>query len=96
MALIETLLGKGYEIAIYDKNLHGDGSHKEYFQKHFPHLSKLMRSQVSDVMGESELLIVNNKEKEYTDVLTNVEIEHPIIDMVRLPDAVRQKKIIKE
>jgi GDP-mannose 6-dehydrogenase len=51
-----------------------------------------MRSQVSELMNESELIIVNNKEKEYTDVLTNVEIEHPIIDMVRLPDEIRQKK----
>jgi GDP-mannose 6-dehydrogenase len=95
VVLIETLLGKGYEIAIYDKNVHpatNGRSHKEYIDKHLPHLSKLMRSQVSDLMNESELLIVNNKEKEYTDVLTNVEIEHPIIDMVRLPDAIRQKK----
>ncbi len=95
VTLIETLLGKGYEIAIYDKNFNSNGgarSHKDYMDKHLPHFSKLMRSQVSELMDESELIIVNNKEKEYTDVLTNVEIEHPIIDMVRLPDVIRQKK----
>ncbi|MFI5129774.1 MAG: nucleotide sugar dehydrogenase [Chitinophagales bacterium] len=95
VALIETLLGKGYEIAIYDKNIQPGGkgySHKAYIEKHLPHFTKLMRSQVSDLMNDSELIIVNNKEKEYTDVLINVEIEHPIIDMVRLPDTIRQKK----
>ena len=98
VALIETLLGKGYEIAIYDKNVHSSDnghSHKAYIDKHLPHFSKLMRSQVSELMNDSELIIVNNKEKEYTDVLTNVEIEHPIIDMVRLPDVIRQKKNYK-
>ena len=74
-------------------NLAAQGySHKEYIETHLPHFSKLMKSQISDLMNESELIIVNNKEKEYIDVLINVETEHPIIDMVRLPDTIRQKK----
>ena len=96
--LIEILLGKGYEIAIYDKNVQVSNAgcmNKEYMDTHFPHLSKLMKSQISELMNESELIIVNNSEKEYTDVLTNVEIGHPIIDMVRLPEVVRQKKNYK-
>jgi GDP-mannose 6-dehydrogenase len=98
VALIETLLGKGYEIAIYDKNVHLSnltGTNKEYIDTHIPHLSRLMKSQISELMHESELIIVNNKEKEYIDLLMNVETEHPIIDMVRLPDEVRQKKNYK-
>jgi GDP-mannose 6-dehydrogenase len=98
VALIETLLGKGYEITIYDKNVHLSGPagiNKEYIDRHIPHLSKLIKSQISEVMNESELIIVNNREKEYTDVLTNVEIGHPIIDMVRLPEAISQKKNYK-
>ncbi|MBL7738938.1 MAG: UDP-glucose/GDP-mannose dehydrogenase family protein [Chitinophagaceae bacterium] len=95
VALIETLLGKGYEIAIYDKNVHLSnltGTNKEYIDTHIPHLSRLMKSQISEVMRESELIIVNNKEKEYVDVLMNVEWEHPLIDMVRLPEDIRNKK----
>lgn len=95
VTLIETLLGKGFEIAIYDKNVHLSkltGTNKEYIDTHIPHLSKLMKSQISELMHESELIVVNNKEKEYIDVLMNVETEHPIIDMVRLPEEIRQKK----
>src|SRR5205085_134705 len=46
VALIETLLGKGYEIAIYDKNFEpGNGhSHRDYIEKHLPHFAKMMRS----------------------------------------------------
>jgi GDP-mannose 6-dehydrogenase len=98
VALIETLLGKGYEIAIYDKNVHLSnltGTNKEYIDTHIPHLSKLMKSQISELMHESEIIIVNNKEKEYIDILTNVEWSHPIIDMVRLPQEIREKKNYK-
>lgn len=98
VALIETLLGKGYEIAIYDQNVHLSnltGTNKEYIDTHIPHLSKLMKSQLSDLMKDSEIIIVNNKEKEYIDVLTNVEWEHPIIDLVRLPQEIREKKNYK-
>lgn len=98
VALIEALLGKGYEIAIYDKNVHLSnltGTNKEYIDTHIPHLSKLMKSQISELMKESEIIIVNNKEKEYIDILTNVETEHPIIDMVRLPQEIREKKNYK-
>jgi len=98
VALIETLLGKGYEIAIYDQNVHLSnltGTNKEYIDTHIPHLSRLMKAQISDLMKESEIIIVNNKEKEYIDILTNVEWEHPIIDMVRLPQEIREKKNYK-
>jgi len=98
VSLIETLLGKGYEIAIYDKNVHLSnltGTNKEYIDTHIPHLSKLMKSQISELMHESELIVVNNKEKEYIDLLMNVETEHPIIDMVRLPEEIRKKKNYK-
>jgi GDP-mannose 6-dehydrogenase len=95
VAMIETLLGKGYEIAIYDRNLHLSslaGPDKEYIDTHIPHLAKLLKEQISEVMNEAELIVVSSREKEYTDVLSNVEIEHPIIDMARLPDPVRLKK----
>jgi hypothetical protein len=55
----------------------------------------LMKSQISELMHESEIIIVNNKEKEYIDILTNVEWSHPIIDMVRLPQEIREKKNYK-
>jgi len=98
VTLIETLLGKGYEISIYDQNVHLSnltGTNKEYIDTHIPHLSKLMKAQISDLMKESEIIIVNNKEKEYIDILTNVEWEHPIIDMARLPQEIREKKNYK-
>jgi GDP-mannose 6-dehydrogenase len=98
VTLIETLLGKGYEIAIYDKNVHLSkltGTNKEYIDTHIPHLSKLMKPTIKELFEGSELIIVNNKEQEYIDTLTNMETDHPVIDMVRMPDMVRKKKNYK-
>lgn len=98
VTLIETLLGKGYEIAIYDKNVslsNLTGTNKEYIDTHIPHLSRLMKANISELMKDSDLIIVNNKEKEYVDILMNVEAEHPIIDMVRLPEEIRGRKNYK-
>lgn len=86
--LAETLLGKGYEITIYDRHLN---RHREQMEIHHPHLARLMKSHIAEVLNESELLIVTNREKEYVDVLLNVETEHPVIDLVKLPEAIRQK-----
>jgi GDP-mannose 6-dehydrogenase len=98
VALIETLLGKGYEIAIYDKNVHLSkltGTNKEYIDTHIPHLSRLMKPTIRELFENSELIIVNNREQEYTETLMNMETDHPVIDMVRMPDQVRTKKNYK-
>ena len=96
VAVIEILLGKGYEITIYDKNVHLSkltGTNKEYIDAHIPHLSKLMVSEIDELLKDSEVVIVNNKEKEYAELLGGWENENdkPIIDMVRLDETVRKK-----
>jgi GDP-mannose 6-dehydrogenase len=98
VTLIETLLGKGFEIAIYDKNVHLSkltGTNKEYIDTHIPHLSRLMKPTIKELFENSDLIIVNNKEQEYIDTLANMETDHPVIDMVRMPDMVRKKKNYK-
>lgn len=98
VALIETLLGKGYEIAIYDRNVHVSkltGTNKEYIDTHIPHLSKLMKPTIKELFENSDLIVVNNREQEYLDTLMNLETEHPVIDMVRLPEMVRKKRNYK-
>lgn len=98
VTLIETLLGKGYEITIYDKNVHLSrltGTNKEYIDTHIPHLSKLMKPTIAELLENSDLIIVNNKEQEYIDTLAGLESDQPIIDMVRLSEEIRQKKNYK-
>lgn len=92
VTIAEALIGKGYEIKIYDKNVHLsklNGANREYIDIHIPHLSKLMVNQLGELIDDVEVIIVNNRESEYIDVLLETESSAIIIDMVRLPDPIR-------
>ncbi len=87
VTVIESLLGKGYEVCIYDKNVqvsHLTGTNKEYIDAHIPHLSKLMVTDIDEILNKSEVIIINNKEREYADIFTNWSGHAKIIDMVRI------------
>lgn len=94
VTLVETLIGKGFEVKIFDKNIQLSrltGTNKEYIDKHIPHLSKLMVDRLSELVDETELVVVNNREKEYVDVLLETESPATIVDMVRLPEPIRER-----
>ena len=84
--IIESLLGKGADITIYDKNVNTSmltGTNKDYIDARIPHLSKLLNSNLDDVIENSDVLIVNTKEKEFVEKLKSVK-DKIIIDFVRL------------
>lgn len=94
VSVIETIIGKGYEVQIYDKNVQLSkltGTNKEYIDKHIPHLSKLMVNDLHQLIDEAELIVINNREKEYVDALLETESNAIIIDMVRLPEPIRKR-----
>ncbi|TCK84947.1 nucleotide sugar dehydrogenase [Albibacterium bauzanense] len=93
VSLIEILLGKGYQISIYDKNVEISkltGTNKEYIEARIPHLSKLMESSINSLLDDSDMIIVNNKEEEYSEVLSSWNSDKTILDMVRLDQEVRK------
>ena len=86
--LIERLIGKGYQVSVYDRfvslaNLHG--ANRAYIEQEIPHISALMAERASDVVAESDVLVVGNREEAYTEVLEQVNDEQIIIDLVRIP-----------
>ena len=86
--VIEALLGKGADVTIYDKNVNMTlltGTNRDYVDARIPHLSKLLTSDLEQVLQESDVLIVNTKEKEFVEKLENIEGKI-IIDFVRLGD----------
>jgi GDP-mannose 6-dehydrogenase len=94
VAVVETLLGKGYTVKIYDKNIHLSnltGTNKVYIDFHIPHLSKLMVSDINDLTKDVDVIVINNKEQEYLDIVENTTGEVIIVDMVRLPESIRSK-----
>jgi GDP-mannose 6-dehydrogenase len=93
--VVETLLGKGFDISIYDSNIQIaklTGKNKDYIQSRIPHLSKLLVDNLDYVLDKCDVLVVCNKEQEFLDKLDNVKGKI-IVDMVRLPETVKDENI---
>jgi GDP-mannose 6-dehydrogenase len=86
VAVIEALLGKGCDIMIYDHNINLSmltGTNKEFIDSRIPHLSALLRTDINDVVNESDVIIINNKEPEFKKAVMAAE-DKIIVDFVRL------------
>jgi GDP-mannose 6-dehydrogenase len=87
--VVERLIGKGYEVAIYDRNVslaRLTGANKAYIEREIPHIARLMRPTIDEVLVASELVVVANRDPEFFDVPGRVKSGAVIIDLVRLPD----------
>jgi len=87
--LIETLLGKGYKISIYDKNVSIAkifGANKEYIEKEIPHISSLMCSSIKKVLSDSEVLVIGNNSEEFKEIPKLMREGQIMIDLVRIVD----------
>jgi GDP-mannose 6-dehydrogenase len=87
VALIETLIGKGMQLAIYDRDVQLArlfGANKEYIEREIPHVSQLMRPNIEEVLAHAEVLIIGNKADEFLEVATKLRPDQTLIDLVRL------------
>ena len=87
VTLIETLLGKGMQLAIYDRDVSLArlfGANKQYIEREIPHISQLMRANIEEVLEHAEVLIVGNKAEEFRDITTKLRGGQTLIDLVRL------------
>jgi GDP-mannose 6-dehydrogenase len=87
VALIETLIGKGFQLAIYDRDVSLArlfGANKEFIERGIPHISQLMRSSIEEVLAASDLLIIGNRAEEFRQIGANLRDDQLVIDLVRL------------
>jgi GDP-mannose 6-dehydrogenase len=84
--LVETLLGKGFDIKIFDANINIaklTGKNKDYIEKHIPHLEDLLITDLNLHIGSSEVILIMNKEESFKKVLLKTE-NKIIIDFVKV------------
>ena len=85
--LAEALLGKGFSLCIYDKNVSLArlvGANKEYINTQIPHLSSLLTESIDEVLDKSDVIVVGNGAPEFGDALTRTREDHIILDLVRV------------
>ena len=86
--LAEILLGKGFTILIYDKNVNISklsGTNKAYIDEHIPHLSDLISDDLDKVIKQSETIIITHDEPEFQDVDIRYPKNH-FIDLVKIKE----------
>jgi GDP-mannose 6-dehydrogenase len=91
--LCERLVGKGYEVKIYDANVALSrlmGANREYIERTIPHLAELLTGSVDEVLAHGEVLIVGTTEDAVVAALDSAG-DRPVIDLVRLPDAAQRR-----
>ena len=81
--LAEMLIGKGYDLRIYDPDLKGRtliGANLRYVEKHLPHLSRLLVEDVNDLPSPA-LAVLG---KPMPAAVAALDGAVPVIDLVRL------------
>jgi GDP-mannose 6-dehydrogenase len=89
VTLIETLIGKGIELVIYDRDVSLArlvGSNREYIEKEIPHIARLMRGSIDEVLNSSDTIVIGNKSEEFRQIESRLRPDQTVIDLVRLFD----------
>jgi len=91
--LVERLLGKGYDVRLYDHNVNLAklvGANRDYILNQIPHISQYMMADMDEVLDHGETLVIGNGSAEFRDVLTRLRPGQVVVDLVRISDAVSE------
>jgi GDP-mannose 6-dehydrogenase len=89
VALVETLIGKGMKLSIYDRDVELArlfGANKEYIEREIPHISSLMCADLNEVIEQAEVILIGKKEDEFRALAERLMNGRTVIDLVRLFD----------
>lgn len=88
--LIERLIGKGYDLLVYDRNVNLaklTGANRDYILNHIPHIAKLMRESMAEVLEHAEVIVIGNSAPEFAQVPGMLRAGQKVIDLVRIRSA---------
>jgi GDP-mannose 6-dehydrogenase len=88
--LAERLIGKGFDLRIYDNNVSlaaVHGANRDYILNKIPHISRLMVPAIDDVLSHAQTIVIGNGSPEFVDVPRRIGDGQTIIDFVRVCDS---------
>lgn len=87
--VVEHLIGKGYELRLYDRNVNLaalTGANRDYILNHIPHISRLMVDTVQAVTDFADVVVIGNGAAEFRGVLDALRPEQVVVDFVRIAE----------
>src|SRR5258706_2029955 len=85
--LVERLIGKGYDLRVYDSSVRMaaiHGASREYILNHIPHISKLMVNSIDEVLAHAGTIVIGNGSAEFRDIPARLGERQQIVDLVRI------------
>ena len=84
IVLVETLIGRGYKIAVYDAHVDPDkliGANRAFLERELPHIASLMRPSIEEVMQGSEVIVITQSSPEFRQVPKLLQARQTLIDL---------------
>lgn len=85
--VLERLMGKGYDLKIYDKNVNLArlvGANRDFIMNHIPHISRLMVDSIGAVLQHAETVVIGNRDPDFTAVPQQLQPNQRLVDFVRI------------
>jgi len=85
LELAEMLIGKGYDLKIFDRNVeyarkHGANGH--FISEIIPHISSKLTNNLSDMIEYSDVIVIGNGDELFETIVHNAPEGKQILDLV--------------
>lgn len=88
--LTERLIGKGFDLRVYDSNVRLasiHGANRDYILNHIPHISRLMVQSIEEILAHARTIVIGNAAPEFREIPKRLVDGQTLIDFVRICDS---------
>jgi GDP-mannose 6-dehydrogenase len=88
VGLAERLLGRGYQLAIYDPDVRPElllGSNRAFIHEHVPHLAALLCGSLEEALKAAEIVVLTKRWPELDRLHSQLSGEQMVVDLVGVP-----------
>lgn len=85
--VIERLIGKGYDLRIYDRNVNIAalvGGNRDFILNRIPHISRLMAPSIEAVLDHAQTVVIGNLDPEFKQLRERLREDQCLVDLARL------------
>ncbi len=87
--LIERLIGKGYDVRVYDRNVKLAslvGANRDFILNRIPHISKLMLDDLGAMLLHGQTIVIGNRDPEFRSIPHLLREDQVLVDFVRISE----------